>query len=136
MKQLVLSLLLLCCSPLYAGQLTSFDEVRESILNGNNIKLVIDFNACIPQISDLIIYTVPHDIALHKDYLEFADMPYITDAPSSTGTSVDFENVTYKLTETGELSFQFKSIMLSGQDVSVHESGANCPLTTAVKIFN
>jgi len=136
MKNILLGLLLICCSPIYAEQLTTFNDIRESILNGNNIKLVIDLNECIPRVNDLIIYTVPHDIALHKDHLEFADVPYITDASNPSGSSVDFESVTYKLTDTGELQFQFKSIMLNGTDVSVHESTAVCPLTTAVKIFN
>ena len=136
MRKVFLSLLFICFSNVYAERLNTFDDIRESILNGNNIKFVIDFNECTPRVNDLIIYTVPHDIALHKDHLEFADVPYITDASNQSSASVDFESVTYKLTNTGELQFQFKSIMLNGTDVSVHESSAFCPLQTAVKIFN
>ncbi len=136
MKKIISSLLLIGCSSIHAEQLMSFENIRNSILDGHNIKLVIDFNACTPSINDLVIYTAPHDIALHKDHLEFADVPYITDAALETGASVDFENVTYRLTNADELHFQFKSIMMSGGHVAVHESSAVCPLSTAVKVFN
>lgn len=136
MRKMILGLCLLSCSAIHAEQLTNFEQIRSSILEGQNIKLVIDFSACTPNINDLVIYTAPHDIALHKDYLEFADVPYITDASLETGANVDFENVTYRLTNTDELHFQFKSIMMNGRHVAVHESSAVCSLTTAVRVFN
>ncbi|MCH9756337.1 MAG: hypothetical protein K0U37_03990 [Gammaproteobacteria bacterium] len=136
MKNILFGLLLMSCSEVYAEQLMHFDDIRTSILNGNNIRLVIDFSACSPRIDDLVIYTTPHDIALRKDHLEFADVPYITDVSNETSAAVDFESVTYKLTNTNELQFQFKSIALTGQNVSVNESSAVCPLDTAVKVFN
>lgn len=136
MKNILLGLLLVCFSKAYAGELNTFNDIRNTILNGNNIKLTIDFNACTPKINDLVIYTVPHDIALHKTYLEFADIPYITDISAHEHTGVDIENVTYKLTDADELHFQFKSIMLTGGQTTVHESDAVCSLHTAVRVFN
>ncbi len=136
MKKIWFGLLFMCCSQIHAEQLNHFDDIRNSILNGNNIKLLINFSECMPKINDLTIYTVPHDIALHKNYLEFADVPYITDTSNDAHASVDFENVTYKLTDAGELHFHFKSIMLTGASVSVDESTTICPLTTAVKVFS
>jgi len=136
MKKLLGILCVFCITPVFAHQLKSFTEIYKSIKSGHNIRMVIDFDECVPRpkIANVIVYTAPTAVMMRKEYLQFANSPLTTNNPQFPKKPV-LENCTYKITDNNEVNVMIRLIALPDYSV-VSESNLTCSLGGAVKVFN
>lgn len=136
MKKLLITLLMLLPIQSFAKELQSFREIYDSISNGKNIKLVIDFDACDPKppVTHIQVFTKPAAVMLRQSYLQFANSPITRNDPAYPKKPV-MRNVTYKLTNDGKLNIMTTLMTLPDYTV-VKETSSVCPLNLAVKVYN
>jgi hypothetical protein len=136
MSKMLAMLLIFSSTQLFANELHSFSDIYESLSNGNNIKLVINFDACDPRppVNSVLVYTKPSTVLLRQSYLQFSNSPMTTNNPAYPEKPI-LENVTYKLTNADMLHVIVKLITLPDYNI-VSKSSSVCALNTAVKVFN
>ena len=136
LKKLIVLLLLLPFTSTYAKELTSFNAIYDSLSNGRNIKLVIHFDACDPKppVSNVAVYTTPRAVMLRKNYVTFSNSPLTTNNPAYPNKPI-LENITYKITNDENLKVVMKTFTLPDYNL-VNETSMNCPLKTAVRVYN
>jgi hypothetical protein len=136
MKKTWIVLLMLVSVQSFASELRSFNDIYDSVSQGKNIKFVINFDACDPKpsVDNIMVYTKPTAVMLRQNYLQFSNSPITTTNPAYLGKPI-LENTTYKLTNDGTLRVVVKWMTLP-EYVLVNQSNSNCPLNTAVKVYN
>ena len=115
-KSLLLSLVF--AVPLCGKELSTFKEVCSHLKNGEDIRLVIDFDDCPIQSARAIlcVYTEAHAVMLRPNYLQFSNSPLTTNHPLYPKTPV-LENATYKISDSGEVSITMRLITLPDYQV-------------------
>ena len=136
MKKLLLILLASSVTSVYASELKSFDEIYNSLQEGNNIRMVINFDKCSPppHVDNMLIYTTPTAVMMRKDYLQFANSPLTTNNPDYPKQPI-LQNVTYKMTNANEMTIVTRMFKLPDYNL-VYEANSVCELGTGVRIFN
>ncbi len=131
-----LFILLWCVMALgYSKELNSFQEIYDSVEEGNKIKFIIHLDACVMKtpVSTLTAFISPRAILLRQTYLTFSHSPMTTRNPNFMDQPI-IENVTYKLTHES-LHMTIKFLSLPNYNV-VGETRAVCPLSKAVRVFS
>ena len=136
MNKILAMLLILVSVQPFAKELQSFSDVYNSVSSGENIKLIINFDACDPKppVGNIFVSTKPTAVMLRQSYLQFSNSPITTNNPAYPERPI-LENVTYKLTNADKLQVVIKLITLPDYIV-VNQSSLVCPLNTAVKVYN
>jgi hypothetical protein len=117
-KSLLLFLTLMI--PLLGRELCSFEEIYNHLKEGGDIRLVIDFDDCPMQSgkSNLSVYTEAHSVMLRPAFLQFANTPLTTNHPAFPKVPV-LENVTYRITNKGEVTITMRLITLPDYQVKL-----------------
>jgi len=139
MKQLrkLLAIMFACSiTSLHANELKSFGEIYNSLRDGKNISMIINFDNCNPKppVANIVVYTTPTAVMLRKTYLQFSNSPLTTNNPSFPQKPV-LENVTYKINNTDNVDIVVRIITLPDYTI-VKETNSACPLNTAIRVFN
>jgi hypothetical protein len=136
MKKILPLLFCLGLEPTYAQELNSFQEIYDSVKNGNNISFVINLEACEMKtpVTNFVASISPQAVLLRQNYVVFSNSPITTNNPAFPGRPI-MENVTYKLTNADNLNIAVKYFSLPDYTI-VGDMSAVCPLKTAVKIYS
>jgi|GEM_PF-4319139 len=116
MKRL-LTLILVCNTTYsFSQELDSFKKISEELKNGKSIRLVINFDNCLPHapISDLVAYTEAKAVMIQSDHLQFANSHLTTNNPLFPTV---LENVTYSISEDNKVKLATKVIALPDYNV-------------------
>lgn len=120
---------------MHSKELHSFQEVYDSVTQGENIKFVIDLGVCVPKKSNILISITPTTILLQDKYLKFSNLSTITSDTSNLWDVVMLEYSTYKLTNKDNLNVSIRGISLP--DYTIYTTfDAVCSLKDAVKVFS
>ncbi|MBA3660157.1 MAG: hypothetical protein H0W64_00335 [Gammaproteobacteria bacterium] len=143
MKKLIL-LALGCCANLgFAGELQQYSDVKQAIISGIPIHIVIDFTKCTSNkgvkidfhAKELFGSLTPNEIAVVDDHIAASFFHFTLDHPKHLDMPV-YEFGKYSLTNDNILHFSHQTLDARTFYQNSEKSTYHCKLNQAVKIYS
>jgi len=134
MKKILVLIIIGMSTFAYGKELLTFNEISDALMHGNNIKMVIQFeNSSDPGKSAHSCFTEASTVMLQSTYLQFANTHLTTNHPGLEKIPL-LENVTYRISDDGEVSIITRVITLPDYQVKGDYSMI-CILGLSAKIY-
>lgn len=116
----------------YGKELHSFDEISKALMNGHRITMVVQIQPS-KEAHSLSFFIEPNAVMMRPTYIQFADTHFTTNHPGLEKTAL-LENVTYKISEDGEVRITTRIITLPEHQLK-GEHQITCTLGDSAKIY-